>query len=305
MNKFDDLSSAPMDAVDVKGLRLLTALIETGSVSSAAARLGMSQSTASYGLEKLRQAFGDPIVVRSGRGVAPTARGELIAAESAAALARLDRVAAPQAFDPASTTRRFKIAASAFERDAVVAGLWSRVQAAAPNARIELRGMDRGQVAAQLGVEVDVAFIAYPPDRADLKQRKLLDDAYVTFFDADARAAPSTLEAFCAAPHAIATLGGRMDTVVDERLRALGRSRRIQISTDGFEALPALMRGGQAITTIPRRFGDALFRGFAHVPCPLELPTVSVTALWSVRDDLDPGHRWLRDRIAEVEPKKT
>ena len=69
------------DHSDLDGhlLTLLVAVVEERSVTRAAQRLGVSQSAVSHLLDKLRAIVGDPLVVRSGRGIVPTGRAELLA----------------------------------------------------------------------------------------------------------------------------------------------------------------------------------------------------------------------------------
>ena len=51
--------------LDGHALALLVAVMEEGSVTGAAARLGVTQSAVSHGLEKLRAIVGDPLFLRS------------------------------------------------------------------------------------------------------------------------------------------------------------------------------------------------------------------------------------------------
>ena len=65
--------------LDARLLRLLVAVVDTGSVTAAAQRLGMSQSAVSHLLEKLRDITGDALFTKSGRGIVATARALTLA----------------------------------------------------------------------------------------------------------------------------------------------------------------------------------------------------------------------------------
>src|SRR5476651_2019982 len=63
-----------MDSMDMNLLAALDALLAEDSVTGAARRLGLSASAMSRTLARLRSATGDPLLVRAGRGLAPTPR---------------------------------------------------------------------------------------------------------------------------------------------------------------------------------------------------------------------------------------
>ena len=75
MSKFDG------SGLDGHLLKLLLAVLETGSITAAAERLGVTQSAVSHLLDKLRAIAGDPLFVKRGRGIVPTARAEALERE--------------------------------------------------------------------------------------------------------------------------------------------------------------------------------------------------------------------------------
>lgn len=70
MNKIDYLG------LDGNTLRTFANVLEAASATKAAETLGLSQSVVSYTLDKLGSTFGDPLFVRHGRGIRPTARAQ-------------------------------------------------------------------------------------------------------------------------------------------------------------------------------------------------------------------------------------
>lgn len=73
MSNFDHLN------IDGHLLNTLVAVVEAGSVTAAAQRLGVTQSAVSHLIDKLRQITGDPLFVKSGRGIVATACAEDLA----------------------------------------------------------------------------------------------------------------------------------------------------------------------------------------------------------------------------------
>ena len=63
------------DKIDLHLIRVLHTVLTERSVSRAALRLGMYQPAVSAALKRLRELAGDPLLVRSGAGMMPTAAG--------------------------------------------------------------------------------------------------------------------------------------------------------------------------------------------------------------------------------------
>jgi DNA-binding transcriptional LysR family regulator len=64
--------------LDLAALRALLTVAETGGVTRAAARLNLTQSAVSMQIKRLEEAVGQPLLDRTGRGVATTAQGDLL-----------------------------------------------------------------------------------------------------------------------------------------------------------------------------------------------------------------------------------
>lgn len=294
-----------INSLDVKTLRLLLAIADTGSVSAGAARRNMTQSTASYGLDKLRAAFSDPIFIRSGRGVAPSARGEEIIAGCRDLVERLDLLAAPVAFDPRAATRDFVIGAAAYELETLLPPLRRKLADDAPGCRLVIRAQDLDNQVDRLAHDWDLGLMTAPVDNPALKRSLLLEDHYVTFHDPATRPGPASLADYCTAPHAMATLGGAIRSHVDETLAAQGLKRRIALVVNSLESLVPMMRGSDLVTTLPRGIADSLMRDFAWTACPLPLKPLPIYMVWHARYDSDPGHRWLRGQLRAIARDRT
>src|SRR3989338_7293136 len=86
--------------LDARLLQLLLTVLDTGSVTAAAQRLGVTQSAVSHGLDRLRAITGDPLFVKAGRGIVATARAEALALPARELLGALERFARLGSFDP-------------------------------------------------------------------------------------------------------------------------------------------------------------------------------------------------------------
>ncbi|OUM02657.1 helix-turn-helix domain-containing protein [Variovorax sp. JS1663] len=81
-------------------LRAFDALLRERHVTRAAERLEMSQSTMSTLLARLRELFGDELLMRAGGGLMPTELALLLWPRVQDAIAAMDRVIEPARFDP-------------------------------------------------------------------------------------------------------------------------------------------------------------------------------------------------------------
>jgi DNA-binding transcriptional LysR family regulator len=305
----DDAPPAPRAALpvaaglDLHHLRVLDALLTHGSLAAAAAVLHRTPSALSHALRELRALLGDPLFVKAGRGLVPTARALGLQEGLRAALAGLDALLAAAApWDPATARRRFVLASSDSFAVLALPPLLARVRAEAPGVDLELRG-EPGEAARTLlpAGEVDLCLDVRPPDREGLRTRLLFEDGFVCLVRAGhpAVGASLDLDTFCALPHVLMSTTGTGQGVVDDALAALGRRRRVALRTRSFLAAPHVVAQSDLLLTAPARFAAAVAPGLGLriLEAPLPLPSFAVRLVWHARSDADPGHRWLREAL--------
>ena len=102
-------------------------------------------------LARLRDVFGDPLFVRAGRGVAPTAKAETLIAPVREALIRLRSGLDPaSAFDARTSERAFNIASRDTSSSAVIPRLVKRLEKIAPNVRLNFHVVERHDIPLEL-----------------------------------------------------------------------------------------------------------------------------------------------------------
>lgn len=292
-----NMENFDIDSLDPKTMRLVIAIDEEGSVSNGALRVDLSQSTASYRLNKLRQFARDPIFVRGSHGTEATVVGREIIATFAAVLSQLEGLSAATEFEPGTARRDFHIAAAAPEIEAIVVPLRRHLSHVAPDCRLIVHALNTRDLPGDLREKWDMAFLSEPGPSGVLKKTRLFTDRFVTFFDRSERGPPETLDAFCAADHAIAHLGSGYRTAVDRALRAQNRSRRVKLVVNNLESLAPLMRQSDLITTLPSRLAFGLMRDFDCMPCPVALDPIPFHAVWHLQRDGAASNRWLRAQL--------
>ena len=284
--------------LDLNLLLALHVLLEERSVSRAAARLGRTQSATSRALGRLRDALGDPLLVRTGHGMRPTPRAEAVQPALAAALAGLAEVRALGGdFEPATAQRRFAIAGP----DALAPVLHRALavlRREAPRCGLSLLPPPPTPAAGVLGGGADLVLGPELAPGAELMRQRLGSVRWVTVVRVGHALleGPWTLERWCAWPHAQVQLGAAGASVVDRVLRAQGRERAVLAGVPGMLSALHLVAQTDLVATVPAALARPVAGrlGLVMRRPPLELPETETVAWWAPRLHADPAHRWLR-----------
>ncbi|MBS0444324.1 MAG: LysR family transcriptional regulator [Proteobacteria bacterium] len=297
------------DALDGHLLRVLCTLIETGSVSRAAHRLGETQPAVSAALKRLREIFNDPLLVREKLVMVPTARAQEIAAPARAALAGLHHLVVPTAgFDPRDAERTFRVASPDYMSPAMLASVARRIRTEAPGCRLEVHALgpafDYAQALALGQIDVIVGNWPRPPEHLHLSL--LLEDEMVCLI----RRGHPLLEngalteaAYLAAAHVVPTPYSMTQLgVVDTHLATLKTRRDDRVVVPYFGLAPHVVAESDLVFTTSRHFAEPYTRSLplAMVKAPGAFPTMRFYQLWHEREHHAPAHRWLRAAIAEA-----
>jgi DNA-binding transcriptional LysR family regulator len=273
-------------------------------VTRAAARLGITQSAASQRLAKLRAHFADPLLVPGRRGLVLTPRAEALAVPLARALAELRAaLRAGEPFVPAQSARRFVLLGNDLFEAIGMPVLLRLLQAEAPgmSVQVERAGPDFVQ-----RLEDGTADVAFVPDfvvPASLRRRSLPDQPFVVLVRERHPAARGRLDLrrYLSLAHLVIAPRGLPGSVVDDALEKLGEQRRVAARIQHFAAAPFLVVQTDLALTCPASLATLASGHFAlrALAPPLELPLDRASMVWHERAHLDPGHGWLRARIAE------
>lgn len=299
------MAARDIRSLDVPMLRTFDALMRERSVSRAAARLFLSQPAVSASLARLRETFGDPLFSRTAHGVEPTVRALELAPQVEQVLAGIAGLLDPQQpFDPAASSRIFRIAGSDHASRLLLPALSRELVAAGSAIRIVWESPTSGPVAERLRKgDLDVAVMARIHRPTDMATQVLYEDHYVYVMRADHPRAKqaATLEDFCGIPQVFLGYGtSALDDRIDELLAQRGMQRHAQVAVTSFgQIVHHLLHSDHAAvigSRVAQQFGNAL-----HVqPAPLELPGYEALLCWDARSDPDGGVQWLKGRIAAI-----
>ncbi len=303
----------PVPTIDLHLVKVLFTVISERSVSRAAMRLQSTQPMVSAQLKRLRALTGDPLLVRSGQGLAPTDAALAMLEPAARLLREAEVLFAPQQrsgpFNAASASLVFRIAASDYLDPLFLPRIVALLKREAPAAQVELHPLSaeidyRRKLASG---EVDLVIGNWLKPPGELHLGRLMSDEIVCLVAADHPAARGgrswTVERYLDSEHvAPMAFHSAAPGVIDEHLAAQGLQRNVVVRSAHFSLIPLMVSRSWLVLTTGRlfctRYVGAL--GLRIVRCPLQFPPLTYYQLWHERTHAAPPLRWLRERVRDV-----
>lgn len=294
-----------MSRPDLNLLVALDVLLQEGSVAAAARRLRLSPSAMSRTLARLRDATGDPLLVRAGRGLVPSPRARELEGSVTELVQHAEAILRPVAHvDLAELDRTFTLRTSEGFVETFGPALIARVSTDAPRVRLRFlqklskdsRLLREGAVDLETGV---VGKTTGPEVRA----QTLFRDRFIGVVRAGHALAERRITAsrYAAARHVEVSQHAALDArPIDGVLESLGLDREIVAIVGGFSTALALARSSDLVATVPEKHTGELRAGMNSFALPFATPEIRVALLWHPRLDADPAHRWLRRAVHET-----
>lgn len=293
-----------MPTPDLNLLVTLDVLLSEGSVAGAARRLRLSPSAMSRALARLRQATGDPLLVRAGRGLVPTPRAIELRGQVGGLVQQAEAVLRPvEKLDLKRLVRTFTLRTSDGFVESFGPGLIARVAREAPGVRLRfVQKTDRDSAPLRDGlVDLETGAVGETTG-PEIRTLALFKDRFVGVVRkghalSRGKVTPSR---YAAGQHVFVSKRGLERGSIDEALKPVGLEREVVAVVGGFAAAIALARGSDLIASVPERHTARLRVGMHSFALPVPAPDVTVSLLWHPRLDADAAHRWLRGCVRAV-----
>lgn len=289
--------------IDLNLLVILDALLGEQHVTRAAERLHLSQPAVSHALARLRDLLGDPLLVRAGSGLVPTARALELAAPLAETLAQVQSLLAPNTFAPASARRTFRLAMSDYGAAIILPGLIRTLRAEAPGIDLQISHASReGMVEGLLNGDIDLAAGVLPELPGELCSTPLFEERYVCLLDRQSLPAGGVLDlpTYLSRPHVLLEMRGSGTPEIERTLTALRERRRVAISLPHWSVAPRFISGTDLILTVASRALNELDdESLIVVPPPFEIAPFTFVSAWHKRRGGDQALNWLNRRIEQ------
>jgi DNA-binding transcriptional LysR family regulator len=294
-----------MPNIDLKLLGIVSVLQKTRSVSKAAKRLGLSQSTVSMTLAKLRDHFHDPLFVRTSTGMETTPYGAEIIGHLKRAEDILQSVLEHHAtFLPMSADRIFYIHSTDIAQVTLLPKLMRRFQQVAPLLRVKLRRMSENTPRLLESGEADLAVGFIMPMGGGFCRQRLFKDRFICAVRGDHPRVRGelTLEQFQSETHLEIATSGTGHGIVGKTLETKNIKRRIGLTVPSFLGITSIIAAMDFLAVIPAQLGQHLasFANIKILELPFEIPAYFITQHWHERYSNDRANKWLRGIMADL-----
>jgi DNA-binding transcriptional LysR family regulator len=286
---------------DLNLLAVFEVLMRDRSVTRAAERLGRTQSAISHSLSRLRDQLGDPLLIKGGRRMEPTAFALEFIEQVRPLLRGIERVLSPRhRFEPANSRRVFRLAAPDFAL-ALFTDLLADLQAEAPGVAVEWTGPRETMLLEVAEGQVDIAIsparLRLPAgvaaeDIGALEWRCFASRGHPAFRKWGARA-------WTRWPHLVVRVGDQLESPVNVAAAAAGLRRRIAGWVPNFSVIAPVLAASDLLATLPAPAMAGTLRPFGldSRRVPFAIDPIPHVMLWSAARSQDPEIAWLRNRL--------
>lgn len=292
---------------DLNLLTVFEAVFRHGSVTRAAAHVGLTQSALSSALGRLRKQFDDPLFVNTRSGMLPTPRALELAPPLMEALTMVrNAMISRGAFDPHSSTRSLRVCMSDVGEMVLLPGLMRHLQTHSPSMHLETTQLASSELAVRLETsDIDLAIGYLPQLPEKLRRARLFQEHYVCMTRHDhpaGRNAAITAAEYLAARHILIASMGSGHQVLEHTLAERGMHDRVALRVPHFVVVPLIVAGTDLIVSLPSRAAEAashLVKVKVH-PLPIPIPSFDVMIYWHERVDNDPANHWMRGVVQQL-----
>jgi len=296
-----------LKGLDLNLLVVLDTLLAERNITRAGERLYLSQSATSGALARLREFFGDPLLVQVGQKMELTPMAERLA-QPVRNLVHQGEVIVEKnpGFRPETSTRTFRVNMSDYSASVVMTRALRYIQQIAPGVRLEIMSiieeptieyLDRGYL--------DLIVVPAEQMAPQHPAEHLFEDRYVCVAWSGNQYAQDTmpLETYLSLGHIVTRFGRVQARAFDEIYVArAGYEQRVDVVVPSFSVQANLLVGTNLIATMHERFARycAQYLPLKIFPVPISMPPFEVKVQWHRHHDNDPGIKWLSEMLREA-----
>ncbi len=290
---------------DLNLLLTFDAIYRHQSLSLAADELNLTQPAVSAALKRLRNHLGNPLFVRTSRGMRPTPFADEMAPKVTQVLEVLRGLDKPTAFTPATTDIHYRVYINDIGMIVTMPHVVNHLREHAPHARMTLVDLRPDEVVDALDsgdIDLAIGYFFGMPNWAH--QQNLRNTKFVCMVQRNHPEIGDTLslEQFLRCRHALYATSGSMHYGVEQALARLSLSRNVALTVPRFSALPFLVEHSDLIVTVPEdlanRFSQLL--DVKVFKLPLAQTQFQIKQYWHERLHAEPAQKWLRQVVRQM-----
>ncbi len=297
---------------DLNLLIALDTLLREKNITRAAEKVFVSQPAMSAALHRLRDYFGDPLLVRVGREMELSPRGQSLVDPVREALLLIQATLGTQPnFTAATTQREFTLILSEEAVPGLLPSILERVSSEAPGIRINFELVSQSALSRLEYGDADLCLCldslrlfevrVYPETLRSVRLRPV---RWICAVDSDHPTLGDTISAeqYFSLPHVFGRPSGYTASAEELVRRLLDIELRVHIAVPSLLHLPLVLRGTRLVATLPERVAQ-MFEANLPIktfPLPFEPPPMHEILLWHKRNEADPAHAWLRNLLIRL-----
>ena len=292
--------------LDLKSLTGLLYLLEERNVGRAADRLYLSQSAMSRLLNRLRDAFDDPLFIRTSKGMVPTSKALALEAPLKLMLEQMAGLWTESEFQPQSSYRTFRVQTTHYQAQAYMPAIAEHFYREAPFASLETSTLTETSLLSQEEHSLDLALCSDYIQLPNRFEKNLLGrEKFRGVMSANHELASKdclTLDDYLAYSHVLVNLGGSNPVISDALLGERARERHFAFRTPYMlAALETVGRTSLLMSNsglLPERFRQQF--GLVIKDLPMDFPFIQYYSCWPKSIGNDPGVIWFRGICEQV-----
>lgn len=298
-------------SIDLNLLVVLQELIATKSVTQAGRNIGLSQSATSRALARLRDVFADELLVRTGRTYELSQKAKTIAPQLLRTLAAIEKIVAPQEFDPATAIYEYRVFGVELEIITFLPKLFSKLAKKAPQISLSIMSgtLNHFQLLQDGKVHFVLSALAIESGVAGIR-RVALGNSPNTCIMAKGHplaAKRLTLDRYLSCEHGVINLTDEGSSSTDYLLKKMGLQRRVRLKAPSFSSAAYFCEAEDIIFLMPDRMAQELCKRHKLIrkEPPKELRENTTFYLyWHERDNNEAPSRWFRELILDSKSGK-
>lgn len=283
--------------LDLTVLLVFLALMRTRKAADVAVEMGLTNSSISHTLRRLREVFGDELFLRRPHGLEPTAFAVQIEPDIRAAVDAIQSaLSGPAPFDPGVADMTLRLSASDREIATLLAEAFARISKAAPGIRFSVRSLSRADSLRELAQgTLDLALGFYATPGEDFDNHLIERDGYLVAAHKRHKVFKASLsqKLYADQAHILVSSDGSMSGIVDAELKKNGLARRVSLAVPSFLPALSVLAQSDLIGTLPANLvrHHAAYFGLDFCDPPLKIRPFSVSILCHRRNRNSPDRK--------------
>ncbi len=292
--------------VDLNLLTVFDAVMREGNFTRAAENIGMSQPAVSDAVSRLRYLFKDDLFIRTGHGVKPTHGAQHYSGQVRRILDLVVMMLSEsETFDYVTSTRSFNLVLGDYGELVVLPRLMQWLDDRGAAVTINIRSVHQHDLGTALGTgEIDLFLTPEPILDAGFSNHCVIIETLISMVRKDHPVVKDSLslDQFLSLRHVTIEWFEAKGSIVERRLRTLGRERFSQAQVHSFFDMPRVVASTDMICSVPAQMAHhfAATHKLKSLPIPISDVKVPFYLNWHQSSEADPGVNWIKGTIMEL-----